>query len=157
MHQTGNMMLPLTRNARFTAAALVLALGLSPLSSVAQTNGAKPKAAQSATVAPEAAKPAPYDIQLARLSEILGALEYIEGLCKNATPNDWRSDMSQLLQAEAANEPLRHERLTAAYNRGYRSFASVYTDCTSNAKLAEKAYRNEGATLSQEITSRFGN
>lgn len=155
-------MLPLNPKGRFTAAALVLTLGLSPFSASAQTNGAKAsdsksKAAVSSTAAPEVAKPAPYDIQLARLSEILGALEYIESLCKSATPNNWLSDMSKLLQAEAANEPLRHERLTAAYNRGYRSFASVYTDCTSNAKLAEKTYRNEGATLSQEITSRFGN
>ena len=48
-------------------------------------------------------------------------------------------------------------RLTAAYNRGYRSFASVYTSCTPAAVRAEQNYRNEGATLATEITARFGN
>lgn len=65
--------------------------------------------------------------------------------------------MSRLIATEAASEPKRQEKLTAAYNRGYRSFAATYITCTDNARQAEKAYRNEGATLAQEMTSRFGN
>lgn len=125
----------------------------------AQTSKKQPPAPApaAATAENQTAKPAPYDQQLARLSEILGALQYIEGLCKSASPNDWRTDMTALLAAEAANEPARLEKFTAAFNRGYRAFAAVYTACTQNAKLAENAYRHEGATLSQEMTSRFGN
>ena len=49
------------------------------------------------------------------------------------------------------------EKLTAAFNRGYRSFAAIYTACTDSAVVAEERYRNEGATLATEITARFGN
>jgi uncharacterized protein (TIGR02301 family) len=65
--------------------------------------------------------------------------------------------MQQLLDSETNGEPQRKEKLTAAFNRGYRAFASVYTDCTQAAIVAEERYRNEGATLATEITSRFGN
>jgi uncharacterized protein (TIGR02301 family) len=58
---------------------------------------------------------------------------------------------------EAGNEQARKERLTAAFNRGYRSFASVYASCTGQAVVAEEKYRIEGATLAAEITARFGN
>ncbi|MEV4609583.1 TIGR02301 family protein [Neorhizobium sp. LMR1-1-1.1] len=104
----------------------------------------------------ETSLPAPYDAQLLRLSEVLGSISYLRELC-GAPQEDWRRTMRQLLDSDAANEPARRERLTAAYNRGYRSFAAVHTSCTVAARTAEERYRNEGATLATEITSRFGN
>ncbi len=104
----------------------------------------------------ETAKPAPYDVPLLRLGEVLGSISYLRELC-GAPQEDWRRTMRQLLDSDAANEPARRERLTAAYNRGYRSFAAVHTSCTLAARTAEERYRNEGATLATEITSRFGN
>jgi uncharacterized protein (TIGR02301 family) len=65
--------------------------------------------------------------------------------------------MQRLIDLEAAGEPKRQERLTAAFNRGYRSFAAIYTACTDSAVVAEGRYRAEGATLATEITARFGN
>lgn len=116
--------------------------------------------AQSANTAPSQAtndeKPAPYDVQLSRLSEILGALQYIEGLCVPDQPITWREDMLNLIDIEMGNEPNRKQRMTASFNRGYRSFASVYSKCTQPARLAYDSYRNEGATLAKEITTRFG-
>ena len=102
-------------------------------------------------------KPAPYDDKLARLSEILGAVQYLRTLCPSSGPEDWRRSMSDLLAADTANEPERRQRMTAAFNRGYRSFAAIHTSCTRAAIMAEENYRNEGATLAQEIASRFGN
>lgn len=102
-------------------------------------------------------KPAPYDDRLARLSEILGAVQYLRTLCPSSGPEDWRRSMSDLLAADTANEPERRQRMTAAFNRGYRSFAAIHTSCTRAAVMAEESYRNEGATLAQEIASRFGN
>ncbi|WP_454853749.1 TIGR02301 family protein [Rhizobium binxianense] len=99
----------------------------------------------------------PYDDKLARLAEVLGSVHYLRTLCKAAGGDEWRSGMQRLLDSETGNEPQRRERLTAAFNRGYRAFASVYTDCTQAAIVAEERYRNEGATLATEITSRFGN
>ncbi|AAK86864.2 hypothetical protein EN41_16970 [Agrobacterium tumefaciens] len=102
-------------------------------------------------------KPAPYDDKLARLSEILGAVQYLRTLCPSSGPEDWRKSMSALLAADTASEPERRQRMTAAFNRGYRSFAAIHTSCTRAAIMAEENYRNEGATLAQEIASRFGN
>ena len=100
---------------------------------------------------------APYDERLARLSEILGSVHYLRNLCNPGKEDEWRTAMQQLLEKETANEPKRRERMTAAFNRGYRSFASVYTNCTPAAIIAEERYRIEGATLATEIAARFGN
>ncbi|NTJ41991.1 TIGR02301 family protein [Agrobacterium larrymoorei] len=102
-------------------------------------------------------KPAPYDDKLARLSEILGAVQYLRTLCPATGTEEWRKSMSNLLAADTATEPHRRQRMTAAFNRGYRTFAAVHTSCTPAAISAEEKYRNEGATLAQEIASRFGN
>lgn len=106
---------------------------------------------------PPAGEPAaPYDVQLTRLAEVLGSIQYLRTLC-GASTSDWRDSMRQLLDADTANEPKRRERLTAAFNRGYRSFAAVHTSCTDAARIAEERYRAEGATLATEIAARFGN
>lgn len=102
-------------------------------------------------------KPTPYDDRLARLSEIIGAVHYLRNLCSVDGEPEWRQSLQALLDAETQSEPKRRARLTASYNRGYRSFASVYTSCTAAAVRAEENYRNEGATLATEITARFGN
>lgn len=122
--------------------------------------GAQPTASAPAAQAPDATpaeQPAPYDEQLSRLAEILGSIDYLRNLCSPTREDGWRGDMQQLLDTETKGEQKRKERLTASFNRGYRSFASVYTNCTPQALVAEERYRNEGATLATEITARFGN
>lgn len=121
------------------------------------TYAASQKPPQPPAPPPQESKPAPYDDKLARLSEILGAVQYLRTLCPSTGPQEWRKEMSDILAADTANEPQRKQRMTAAFNRGYRTFAAVHTSCTPAALLAEEKYRNEGATLAQEITSRFGN
>jgi uncharacterized protein (TIGR02301 family) len=103
-----------------------------------------------------AEKPAPYDPKLLRLAEVLGSVSYLRNLCKG-DERQWREMMQNLLAEETRNEPQRAARLTASFNRGYRSFASTYVRCTAQAITAEEAYRAEGATLAAEITARFGN
>ncbi len=141
-------------------ACLILPLLLATASPLAAQTQKKPAAETKAPVqqtAPaDTAKPAPYDGQLLRLAEVLGSISYLRELC-GAPQEDWRRTMRQLLDSDAANEPARRERLTAAYNRGYRTFAAVHTSCTLAARTAEERYRNEGATLATEIASRFGN
>ena len=135
------------------ALALVAALWLSATSALAQE---KEKAADKAAAPPVAEKPAPYDGRLMRLAEILGSVHYLRNLCRG-DESEWRQMMEELLAEETANEPERAARLTAAFNRGYRSFAATYVKCTPQAIAAEEAYRAEGATLATEITARFGN
>lgn len=119
----------------------------------------KKKAAEEETrieAPPAVEKPAPYDTKLMRLAEILGSVSYLRNLCKGSE-SEWRQMMQDLLAEDTTNEPQRAARLTAAFNRGYRSFASTYVKCTPQAIVAEAAYRAEGATLATEITARFGN
>lgn len=135
-------------------AGLALLLALAGPLAAQETAPSGPSASPPSPV--EEAKPAPYDAQLARLSEILGSIHYLRSLC-GEEDGDWRQSMQELLDAETASEPRRRERLTAAFNRGYRSFASVHASCTDSARTAEERYRNEGATLAAEIAARFGN
>lgn len=132
---------------------------LTPVNAIAATAKApkEPAAEAVAPPPPVAAKPAPYDDRLARFAEILGSVHYLRNLCEPGKADEWRSGMQSLLDVETSDEPARRELLTAAFNRGYRAFASVYTQCTASAVTAEERYRNEGATLAAEITARFGN
>ncbi|PPJ47134.1 TIGR02301 family protein [Rhizobium sp. KAs_5_22] len=136
--------------ALFVAAAL--AIGALPANAQAPQAPAAPEATPESTE-----KPAPYDDKLARLSEIIGAVHYLRNLCDKEGEPEWREAMQELVDAETGTEPKRRARMVSAYNRGYRSFASVYTTCTASAIAAEGFYRNEGATLAVEIAARYGN
>ena len=95
----------------------------------------------------------PYDEQLLRLAEVLGSVHYLRNLCGEES-NQWRERMQQMLAIENP-EPLRRSRLIASFNRGYRSFDSVYVACTPQALEAIERYMAEGAEISREITSRY--
>lgn len=139
------------RAGRLSAIGLLLTVMVLPLPAIAQ------EPAPATTPAQPVEKPAPYDQRLLRLSEILGSVHYLRVLCKASDPDDWRQAMQELLDKEARGEAARQARLTAAFNRGYRTFASVYTACTPAAVAADQRYRAEGATLASEIVARFGN
>ncbi|MCV9965886.1 TIGR02301 family protein [Pararhizobium sp. BT-229] len=130
---------------------LLVALASLPLAARAQETPA------AGVPAVTAEKPAPYDARLLRLAEILGSVHYLRTLCKDSAADSWRQSMQDLLDKEAGTEAQRRARMTAAFNRGYRTFASVYTACTPPAVVADERYRAEGATLASEITARFGN
>ncbi|AFL49422.1 hypothetical protein USDA257_c08300 [Sinorhizobium fredii USDA 257] len=125
--------------------------------------GAAAQEASPAPQEPQAAppavedKPPPYEPRLVRLAEILGSVHYLRNLCLGKPEDAWRRSMQDLIDKETADEPKRRERMTAAFNRGYRTFAAVYTSCTEPATIAEERYRAEGATLASEIVARFGN
>jgi uncharacterized protein (TIGR02301 family) len=99
---------------------------------------------------------APFDGELMRLAEILGALHYLRTLCGANEGNKWRDQMTALLDAEAQNGP-RRNRLVANFNNGYRSFHRVYRTCTPAANLSVRRYLDEGAKISREITARYTN
>ncbi len=108
-----------------------------------------------ATAAPLKAAEAPYDAKLLRLAEVLGSLHYLRTLC-GETGYPWRTQMQTLLETEQP-EPDRRARLVAQFNRGYRSFASVHTQCTDTAILAIERYIKEGEALTGEIVARYSN
>lgn len=135
--------------------ALTGLLALLPLA--AQAAGAK-SVIKIETPPPAAAfKPAPYDDKLAQLAEILGSLDFIRNLCENDSEPQWKTMMGQLLDSDAKDEPERRERLTASYNRGYRTYSAIQTTCSSQLRSTAERYRIEGATLATEIATRYGN
>lgn len=100
--------------------------------------------------------PAPFDENLQRLAEILGALHYLRGICGANEGAKWRNEMQALVDAEAPTGD-RRARLIAAFNRGYRGFQQTYRTCTPAADLAIRRYLEEGAKISREVTARYSN
>lgn len=113
--------------------------------------------ADTAPAEPPLQASAPYDADLLRLSEILGSVQYLNSLCHAQGDDRWRKSMESLIELEAGKDTERRQKFTAAFNHGYRAFASVHSGCTPAALEAENRYRAEGATLATEITARFGN
>ena len=98
----------------------------------------------------------PFDADLQRLAEILGALHYLRGICGANEGQVWRNEMQALLDAEApAGE--RRDRMIASFNRGYRGFQQTYRSCTPAADLAIRRYLEEGTRISRDITARYAN
>jgi uncharacterized protein (TIGR02301 family) len=100
--------------------------------------------------------PAPYDRDLQRLAEIMGALHYLRAVCGSNEGQLWRNEMQSLIDAEApAGE--RRDRMVASFNRGYRGFQQTYRTCTPAAGVAIRRYLDEGARIARDITARYAN
>jgi uncharacterized protein (TIGR02301 family) len=98
--------------------------------------------------------PPVYDTQLLRLSEILGSLAFLRGLCGEPDGPAWRDEMSSLLAAEQPG-PERRSRLVGRFNHGFETYNAVYRSCTPSARLAISRYLAEGQTLSADVRSRY--
>jgi len=99
---------------------------------------------------------APFDNDLQRLSEILGALHYLRAICGSNEGQKWRNEMQALVDAEAPTGD-RRDRMIASFNRGYRGFQQTYRSCTPAADFAIRRYLDEGSKIACEITARYGN
>jgi len=99
---------------------------------------------------------APFQADLERLSEILGALHYLRAICGSNEGQKWRNEMQALVDTEAPNGD-RRSRMIANFNRGYRGFQQAYRTCTPAADLAIRRYLDEGAKISREVTARYAN
>lgn len=100
--------------------------------------------------------PAPFDGDLERLGEIMGALHYLRAICGANEGPRWRNEMQALIDAEAPSGE-RRRKIVASFNRGYRGFQQTYRTCTPAADLAIRRYLDEGAKIAREITARYAN
>ena len=125
-----------TRTRLFAFAAILLLLG------------AAPARAQN--------EAAPFDGDLQRLAEILGALHYLRAICGANEGQKWRNEMQALIDAEAPNGE-RRQKIVASFNRGYRGFQQTYRGCTPAADIAIRRYLEEGARIARDITARYAN
>lgn len=137
------MIKPRRNSVQMTAIALALVLVTSPLAARAEDS------------AGAGAGDPPYEQQLQRLAEILGALHYLRPLCGAEEPSVWRDQMDQILTAEDPT-PDRRARIVTQFNHGFSSFATVYRTCTPAALTAIDRYMAEGKKLTRDITARYG-
>lgn len=92
----------------------------------------------------------PYDEQLMRLAEILGAVHYLRELCSANDGQRWRDHMRTLIDAETASAQ-RKARITRSFNQGYRSYSRTYTSCTPSAQTAIERFMAEGVELTEAL------
>src|SRR5262245_11662718 len=97
---------------------------------------------------------APFDNDLQRLSEILGALHYLREICGAREGQKWRDEMNALIDSEAPSGD-RRTRMIASFNRGYRGFQQTYRSCTPAADVAIRRYLEEGSKIAREVTARY--
>jgi uncharacterized protein (TIGR02301 family) len=103
---------------------------------------------------PPQEQPQPYDHDLQRLSEILGALHFLRGVCASKEGQKWRNEAQALIDAEAPSGD-RHDAMVASFNRGYRGFQQSYRTCTPAAGAVIRRYLEEGAKIARDITARY--
>ena len=100
--------------------------------------------------------PAPFDADLQRLAEVLGALHYLRGICGANEGSKWRNEMQALIDAETPSGD-RRARMIAGFNRGYNGFQQTYRTCTPAAVVAIRRYIEEGSKISRDLTARYAN
>jgi uncharacterized protein (TIGR02301 family) len=104
---------------------------------------------------PPPAQVVPYDADLLRLTEIMGALHFLVQLCDGEGASQWRDQMAALLDAEQPDDQ-RRGRLIDRFNRGFEAYRSVYRTCTDSAELAITRYQAEGSAIATDIGTRYG-
>jgi uncharacterized protein (TIGR02301 family) len=151
------------RIARMFAAALIACMSSAP-AVAAVTRTAKhessktdkpPEASPKPADTPPADAAPPYEPQLLRLAELLGALAYLQDLCGHHQGDIWRTKMAALLNAEAKT-PLRKERLAGAFNRGFHGYALTYRLCTANAQAIISRFLTESREIARDVAHRYG-
>jgi uncharacterized protein (TIGR02301 family) len=100
--------------------------------------------------------PAPFDSNLQRLAEIMGALHYLRGICGANEGQKWRNEVQALIDAEVPSGD-RRARMVASFNRGYRGFQQTYRACTPAADLVIRRYLEEGSKIARDVTARYAN
>ncbi len=127
-----------------------------PVPSKPAAQAALPKEPAGPPPPPQQEIPAPYDPDLQRLAEILGALHFLRGICNSDEGQKWRDEAQALIEAEAPTGN-RHDEMVASFNRGYRGFQESYRTCTPAANVVIHRYLEEGAKIARDITARYAN
>ena len=95
----------------------------------------------------------PYDEQLMRLSEILGAVHYLRELCGADEGQLWRDEMQKLVKAEGTTA-IRRAKLVKGFNKGYRGYRRTYRSCTEPAQQAVERFMEEGEQITSLLVQR---
>lgn len=115
-----------------------------------------PKApAPTPTPTPTTEPAPPYEPQLLRLAELMGALSYLRDLCQAGDGAEFRDRMAKLMEAEARTQE-RKDLFAGAFNRGFGDYQLTYRACTPSAKEIIARFLDESAKIAKDIASRYG-
>ena len=98
--------------------------------------------------------PPPYEPQLLRLAEIIGALSHLRDLCGAGDGATFRAEFANLMDAEGTT-PTRKETLAGAFNRGLRDYELTYRACTPAAREIVARFLDEAARIAKDVAARW--
>ncbi len=129
-----------------TALALILALA---------QGAPEAKPSPTPTPTPRVEAPPPYERDLLRLAELMGALSYLRDLCHDGDGAGFRNEIARLIEADPRPQEAK-DQLAGAFNRGFDGYRLTYRVCTANARAAIGAYLDESGRLAKDVASRYG-
>jgi uncharacterized protein (TIGR02301 family) len=135
--------------------ALFVALTILASPLAAQTPPPRPAPSPPEQSAPQPGDPPPYEPQLLRLAEIVGALSYLRDICGAGDGATFRAKFSSLMETEA-NTAARKEALAGAFNRGLRDYELTYRACTPAAQDIVARYLDEAGRIARDVANRYG-
>jgi uncharacterized protein (TIGR02301 family) len=97
----------------------------------------------------------PYEADLLRLAELMGALSYLRDLCLYADGATFRDSLSRLIAADPRPQEAK-DQLAGAFNRGFDGYRLSYRVCTANARAAISAYLDETQQLAKTVAAKYG-
>jgi len=104
-------------------------------------------------VQPAMAVDPPYQAEMQRLLEVMGNLYFLQPLC-GFNQEDWRQNAKELIELdEPSNE--RKQRLSGAFNQGYKAYWRLYRSCTPSGKQSMAYLLGEADHLARDIHSRY--
>ena len=98
--------------------------------------------------------PPVYEASLLRLSEILGGLYFLRGLCDSGDADVWKEDMEAILAAEEPG-PQRRARLIARFNHGFETYNAMHKSCTAASRRAMAQYLDEARRTVIDVRLRY--
>ena len=116
-------------------------------------NAAQPTPAASPTPA-QPDTPPPYEAQLLRLAELIGALTYLRDLCDDGDGAAFRAKFADLVDTEGTTDA-RKESLAGAFNRGFRDYELTYRACTPTAQAIVARFLDEASRIAKDVATRY--
>jgi uncharacterized protein (TIGR02301 family) len=115
----------------------------------------KPTPTPTPSPAPTRPEAAPYEADLLRLAELMGALSYLRDLCHDGDGQKFRDSLARLIEADTRAAEAK-EQMAGAFNRGLEGYRLTYRLCTSNARAAIDAYLEETQRIAKDVAARYG-
>ncbi|MDE3177133.1 MAG: TIGR02301 family protein [Pseudomonadota bacterium] len=129
-------------------------LALALVFALAQSAPAAPKP-PAPTPAPTRPEAQPYEADLLRLAELMGALAYLRDLCHDGDGAAFRDRIGKLIAADPRPQEAK-DLLAGAFNRGFDGYRLTYRVCTSNARSTISTYLDESERIARDVAAKFG-